>query len=67
LHAQGYDRIRKQYPEAAKVNDEAEAEVVVWFLGIELESQQEQNDRDLSSVIHISDPKKGRAITRRLC
>jgi Fe-S cluster assembly ATP-binding protein len=26
LHAQGYDRIRKQYPEAAKVNDESEAE-----------------------------------------
>lgn len=26
LHAQGYERIRKQYPEAAKVNDEAEAE-----------------------------------------
>ena len=29
LHAQGYERIRKQYPEAAKVNDEAEAEAVV--------------------------------------
>ncbi|MCP4095266.1 MAG: Fe-S cluster assembly ATPase SufC [Planctomycetaceae bacterium] len=26
LHAQGYERIRKQYPEAAKVNDESEAE-----------------------------------------
>ena len=26
LHAHGYDRIRKQYPEAAKVNDESEAE-----------------------------------------
>jgi len=28
LHEKGYDRIRKQYPEAAKVNDEAEAETV---------------------------------------
>ncbi len=28
LHDQGYDRIRKQYPEAAKVNDEAETEPV---------------------------------------
>ncbi len=28
LHEKGYDRIRKQYPEAAKVNDDAEAEPV---------------------------------------
>lgn len=28
LHEKGYDRIRKQYPEAAKVNDDAEVEPV---------------------------------------
>jgi Fe-S cluster assembly ATP-binding protein len=28
LHSQGYDRLRAQYPEAARINDEAEAEAV---------------------------------------
>ncbi len=29
LHSRGYERIRAEYPEAAKVNDEAESEAVV--------------------------------------
>ena len=37
------------------------------FLGSELESQQEQNDHDLSLVIQINDLKKGRVIAGRLC
>ena len=28
LHSQGYERLRAQYPEAARINDEAEAEAV---------------------------------------